>query len=113
MGFLFSGLTSCNENKILSLLRELTEVVVENSESLSDNSYCAVSYNRITDFLTSNDTASVTTALILPEIADESVIYAGFAFFEQESELAVVLDTEKSSGKFSHGFLSMLSSFCP
>ena len=79
--------------------------MVENPERLSDNTSCAVSRNRISYFFARNDAAAVSAALIFPEIADESVIYAGFAFSEQESELTVVLYTEEFSGIFSHFIL--------
>ena len=79
--------------------------MVENPESLSDNTSCAVSCNRISYFLARNYAAAVSAALIFPEIADERVIYAGFALFKQESELTVVLYTEEFSGIFSHFIL--------
>jgi len=79
--------------------------MVKNPESLSDNTSGTVTCNRIADFLTRNDTAAVSAALVFPEIADESVIYAGFALFKQESELTVVLYTEEFSGIFSHFIL--------
>ena len=103
--FLGRSLSSCDENKIVSFIREQTEIVVENPESFSYNTSCAVTRNRISYFLTRNDTTAVSPTLILPEIADECVIYTGLAFLEQEFEFAVVLDTEKPSGIFSHRFL--------
>lgn len=79
--------------------------MVKNPESLSYNTPCTVSCNRISYFLARNDTAAVSAALIFPEITDESVIHAGFALFKQESELTVVLYTEEFSGIFSHFIL--------
>lgn len=79
--------------------------MVKNPECLSDNTSGTVSYNRISYFLTRNYSAAVPAALIFPEITDESVIYAGFALFKQESELTVVLYTKEFSGIFSHFIL--------
>lgn len=79
--------------------------MVENPECLSDNTSCTVSGNRISYLLARNYTAAVSAALVFPEIADESVIHAGFALFKQESELTVVLYTEEFSGIFSHFIL--------
>lgn len=79
--------------------------MVENPECLSDNASCTVSCNRISYLLARNYTAAVPAALVFPEITDESVAYAGFALFKQESELTVVLYTEEFSGIFSHFIL--------
>ena len=79
--------------------------MIEDSERFSDDPSCAVSCNRITYLFARNYAATISAALIFPEIADKSVIYAGFALSEQESELTVVLDTEEFSGIFSHFIL--------
>ena len=48
--------------------------MVEDTERLSYNPPCAVSYNRLTDFLACNNAAAVSAALVLLKITDETVI---------------------------------------
>lgn len=105
-------LASCNKYKVITFCGRAGQVVVEKAESLAYHTACAVARNSVPYFFARNDSAAVPAPFIFPEIADESIIDAGFSFIIKEAEFTVFFYDKKPFGIFSHN-ISMLRIFCP
>lgn len=85
-------LTSCDENKIVTLLCFLFQDRIKKAECFSDYPPCPIPFNRISNLFARHDTKAVSTATAWSHITDEPVGHYRFTLLEQKIEITVAFD---------------------